>query len=49
MNDGPVRQFVERLFTFFPVPGYLQFMDVLAAILNGITGFLGLPIKFLGL
>lgn len=48
-TEGPLRQFVEFLFSVFPLPGYLQIFDVMAAILNGIMGILGLDIKFLGL
>jgi len=48
-EEGFLRQFTELWFTFFPVPFTLQFFELLAVILNGVAGVLGLDIKFIGL
>ena len=49
MQDGILRPLVELFFTFYPVPGTLQFFDLIAALLNGLMEALGLNIKFVGL
>ena len=49
MQDGILRPLVELFFTFYPVPGTLQFFDLIAALLNSVSDALGWNIKFVGL
>ena len=49
MQDGIVRQLFELGFTVFPYGFTLQFFDLIAALLNGLSQALGWNIKFVGL
>ncbi len=48
-TEGIVRQLVEFFFSGNIYLGFLQVFEVMAAILNGFMGLLGLDITFLGL
>lgn len=49
MDQAILRTLTELLFTVFPVPGTLQFFELMAALLNGLMDLLGWDIKFVGL
>ena len=42
-DQGVLRPFFEGLLTIFPVPFYLQAVQIFTAVLNGFLGLFGLP------
>lgn len=48
MEQSFLHSFYEVVFTFLPVPFFLQFMDLWATILNSFYGLFGIDFKFIG-
>ncbi len=47
MTDTPLRATFEFFYSMFPIPFFLQWLEVLAAALNSLFGMFGLDLKFL--
>ena len=48
MEESFLHSFYEILFTFLPVPFFLQTVDILAALLDGFYALLGIDVKIIG-